>query len=1030
MTYEEWIPRIEELTNLRVGNADTAAMGSLLLAPARAEIDEVEARDLLTAVSDYLLGPTGHRSAIAIRHRIDRLEPAELLPLLYAVRLISAKYGGTHRFWPPFREHLLNSVVKDHDIPNQIAPALTRAWLRLHGATAGALYLPTEGPTHIKWPVAHAGLVYTDTNDPDDPLIRYGCELKSEEPRGMHELLLAEPQDFLQDLRAWMSETPERARTHLARRVLDTSIGPTIGELAQRSLRQMYEDLPCQEMITERSVISERPSVRVVYDSIRQRLQLRIRPGSYRSRTTGQLRVGKRTLSLVGHFDALHRTQRFNEETLPVHLHEWPDGVHVDLDDLDRGFHLRPPRNPFSEQIEGALLCEADTGRQTRLWRPDTAYTLISSQECASYIQATGCLSISLVGGEEVYDFPGRFAYPAFSIRFADQKDWDKEAMQINQDLETLDAQFIIPPAGEVFSPRITAVAAINHRISGLPQFQEPSLLFKLEPPDFECPQLLLGTWVPEDMLFRSIDEVTPTRINGVQYLGLGSQVLERGRYRLSSDIIQFEFNLEEPVLPSSVGTARINLSSTDEIDERNIQVLRSPSNETTIKVLGPPEASVRLTARAQERVVRQGIDLDTEGVAFFDTSRLDLPRGTAFLSGSFLGRTSNTVTLVDGPYIAPGTWVLSTDPPEFEAWVEDLDDDIPIFIDVIGRRPWLGELVRHRHKTRFGRLVASPLVLANWDPNWLIVSGEGGLPLLIEPWPDSSNQTYFTADDFGASVSTEWRDLAARLSKTSLPIPLSRVVSATKIAEFAVDHPSIRQPEVWRPVESLESMALLAQRRIPLTAVVASSPGSGSDLTTRPAILQRESEDWLLRFGNEMAAIDIAECEDVGVFAFKRIDDAPLSACGTCDVLMPTAKASADHLGAGPGARCKSIYTSLVSAQGVVLYRGSASQLVYEVGTMLVEGMEGHTGPPPAGLTHLVNRIRESFSKKGIPQEGRLAVLQEGLGLALDVVDMFEHDDRLVDVNRINEVASLTSAAGEIAYAVLVETNILGVTA
>ena len=95
----------------------------------------------------------------------------------------------------------------------------------------------------------------------------------------------------------------------------------------------------------------------------------------------------------------------------------------------------------------------------------------------------------------------------------------------------------------------------------------------------------------------------------------------------------------------------------------------------------------------------------------------------------------------------------------------------------------------------------------------------------------------------------------------------------------------------------------------------------------------------------------------------------------------------------------------------------------------MLVEGMDGRTGPAPAGLTQLVNRIRESFSRKGIPQEGRRAVLQEGLNLALDVVDMFEHDNRLVDVDRINEVAALTSAAGEIAYAVLAETNILGVT-
>lgn len=1026
MTYEDWITRIERLTNLKVDEPVVSAPGSVLLAPAEAELEEMDGRALFSAVTAYLLGPTGRRSAVAIRDRIDGLGGRELLPLLYAVRLIAARYGGTHRFWPPFREHLLNDSVKSHDIPNQIAPALTRAWLRLYKASRGMLYAPSEGPTHIKWPVAHAGLVYTDTNNPDDPLIRYGCELKSEDPTGMHELLLAEPQDFLQDLRAWISETPERARTHLAGRLLDNTIGPTIGELAQRRLRRMYSDLPCQEPVGNRSDVYERPSVRIVYDSKKQLLYLRVHPGSYRKRATGRLQIGSGTEPLVGRYDAVHSLQRFQEVSRPIDIGSWPQEIQIHLTDLDRVFHLRPPRNPFKGGNGGALLCDGDTGRQTRVWRPDTSYTLISTPDGAAYIHATGCLALSLVSGEEVDGFPGYLAYPAFSIRFAEQRSWDSEATQINQDLEALDAQFNIPPAVDVFAPRISPIAMIDHRVSGAPQFREQSLLFRLEPPEVEWSSVSVDQWVPDAVSFVADGHATPLRKEGVVYVGVSCQVGDEGRYRLSTGEVNLEFDFRQAIVPPSIGTARISLSTTGDHEQRDLEIARSPASESGLFVLGPPEAAIKLDARTPEKVLRRRIDLDTEGVGVVDVSSLDLPRGSAFLKASFLGRTSNIVTLIDGPYISPGSWDLSTDPPSFDAWIDDLADDVLVTLDIIGSRPWLGEIARHRAVTRYGRLTVSPLRLMSWEPAWLIVSLESGPPLLIRPWPESSAQSHFTVEDFGTSVATDWKALTERLARASLPFGLATVVNATRIAEFAADHPSIRQPEIWRPVESLDLMVSLAHRHIPLTAIMGDSIESGLAGVSRAAALVRSDNMWTLAFGSEQAGVHIVESENPGVFTFRRADGQPLAACGSCEALMPTTQAAQGHLGSGPNARCRSIHTSVPSAQGVVLYRGSAARLVHEVGVILLEGLEGAAGPPPADLRHLVMKIRESFNREAIPQAGRQQVLLDGLNLALEIIYMFEHDDRPMDVERIAEVAGRTTAAGEIAYAVLSDTNIL----
>ena len=1028
MSCEEWIHQVEDLTELRVGVGLSRGTGTVLLAPIELELDPTEEEELFEVIRNALLGPTGKKSAVAIRNRIDRLDGSDLLPLLYATRLISTRYGGTNRFWPPFRKHLLaNSLTHNHDFQNHIPEALTRAWFRLHQATSGALYMPTEGPRHIRWPVAHAGLVHTDTNNPDDPLILYGCELKSEAPDGLHDILLDEPQNFLQDLRGWITDDPRTAETHLARRLLDKKVAVIVAELAQRKLRQLYFDLPCDIGPSQRSIVIDRPSVRVVFDSTRQRLLMRVEPGTYRGRTEGWLNPNGDRKVLVGYFDALYKRQGFREETFLLSDTSWPEKVDLEFPDLDLSFSRKPPDNPFSGDPFGILICDADTGRQTRRWQPDSAYTVVSTLQRAEDLQIAGCLSIALSAGEPIDGFPDLMAFISSSVTFAEEAQWDEEANSINTYLEDINAEFRIPSRAEAFSPQIKPVGLLSRTRTGVPRFPGSTFLFRLEPADIGWPEVRLQKWRPDDVSFQTIASAEPIAEDGIQYIGFDSHEVEDGRFRLEGNSAQLEFIIESTNEPTFLGSAQLSLSATQQQETNDVEIIRSSENEATVFVAGLPEAILKLSVQTGSQLIRRRIDLDRDGEANFGTGPLHLPDGIAQMQATFQGRKSNVLNLVNGPFILPGTWKIGLDPPHFDAYIEGLEDDITLEVHVIGSRPWMGELAAHSQRTRFGRLEIPLLRFFDWEPSWLVVTAESMPPLLIEEWPVPAERLFLTADDFGPTVDQSWRKLRTRLEKTSLPPQLAQVIQASIVAEFAADHPAIREPEVLRPVDSIEAMVSMADMNVAMTAVLGDSTDFSSVRGRRMASLQRSGEDWVLAFDSQRAELSVDAAMEGGIFNFRPIGPTSLAACGTCDALMPSPRAAVDHVGSGPDATCGSIDLSVAEPTGNVLYKGSASDLIYEVGALLVEGLAGTAGPPPASLQRLVTGIRESFREQGIPQTGRERALLEGLRLAIDVVEMFEQGTRPIDIDRLAQAVSRTSAPGQIARAVLMQTSILG---
>jgi len=370
--YRSWSEEILRLTDVNWQAVCAGAWPSgLLLGQLGASLSSEQVQDLFDAVRDELrAGSQKELTAARLRNKLRSLRGVELLPLLFAMAMVAREHGEHHRYWPQFRELLAPDAAVD--TVRYVASDLTLCWIRLYEATQYQIYYPQEGLTNIRWPISHAGLL-----PPDELLVHgFGLSLAKEAPEDdVHPLISGEVDEFQRALAFWLGETNPGSR--LARRLFDPSTGLVVAELARQWLTDRWSLLirGALEEPTERNPRSGGPSYYLELDPICLDIALVLHnarwPGEV-SRVT--VEHGDRSYNWPLSYKPSADVTRGLRVRIQLQSPQWDGMVYVQTP--DQLVKLPIIGTPFRKG-QGAMMFDADTGRRTRTWHPESTYYLV-----------------------------------------------------------------------------------------------------------------------------------------------------------------------------------------------------------------------------------------------------------------------------------------------------------------------------------------------------------------------------------------------------------------------------------------------------------------------------------------------------------------------------------------------------------------------------------------------------------------------------------------------------------------------------
>ena len=199
--------------------------------PITSELSENEANELLTVVRNYLFSKGQNVSSV--RQILLSLHPDSLLPFLYVMRYVAFREAERRYFWPEFRKYLFNDILSYNDVAIGLASTTSSLWRRLYESTNGALYFPREGLRHIKWPLAHAGLLVEDK----EVLRDFGYDILSEDISLFDEIILSEVDEFILNFQDWLQINDKHIVTRVGRLMVKKSADRNvIAEFSQQWL--------------------------------------------------------------------------------------------------------------------------------------------------------------------------------------------------------------------------------------------------------------------------------------------------------------------------------------------------------------------------------------------------------------------------------------------------------------------------------------------------------------------------------------------------------------------------------------------------------------------------------------------------------------------------------------------------------------------------------------------------------------------------------------------------------------------------
>lgn len=370
--WEDWSSRILGLLGV---DADQLRGGSLLqpwfLVPQGEELSKESAADLFRTVRRrFLLTEAFDPSVQNVRGMIRRMRPEEILPLLYAMRHVARYHGSAGRYWPAFRDEVLDGRFTLADVQQKLGPVLGAAWRNLHLYTRQRLYLPREGREIIKWPLAHAGLLRND----EGTLAEFGMVLGAAH-RSAREAPLARERldDFLRALSAWLVEEQDDDRLL---RLVSASDGTerTVGELAQRWIRHNWEQISAGRLPpAPPKVRSHSGSLR--YDAAENRVVLVVGRGAWPGDVAVRVVWEGREIPVPSRFSATDQRTEHDALRLPLLRPAWGEELLLLAGEERRRVHV--PRPPEGRGI----VFRAGDGRATDRWMPGEEYYAIVADD-------------------------------------------------------------------------------------------------------------------------------------------------------------------------------------------------------------------------------------------------------------------------------------------------------------------------------------------------------------------------------------------------------------------------------------------------------------------------------------------------------------------------------------------------------------------------------------------------------------------------------------------------------------------------
>lgn len=757
------------------------------LIPTTTELTEKQAAELATVVRHYL-ADEGKFRVSTVRDRLLRLSPDQSLVFLYLSRYIAFTRAGSAVFWPPFREELFQNKLSYDEVAVRLASTTSTLWIRLYRHTNGALFYPRQGPRHIRWPLAHAGLLAEDK----EVLKAYGLAMLAAGGDMYRQAVSEDTEEFILQFRDWANETPEyrlsRFGQLLFSKLQERNI---IAELGQQWLRIYHDDLETQAQAslhppTAAHVVRRR----LAYDARSNELSISLTVGSIRG--------------------CLEMTFEWDGREIPIRT---------------QYISARDETNPYPLFLALSRSSWSDSGILRMKGREDKTVDLpdLAGKNSAVFNVLSGHQTQQWAFGEQYYILlPGASIKTGFAERLfthwenlgppkGDWNDWsllwartrslfEEDAGDVDletrlEQLEEAADAMNLPSFGHqlrykttLLGPRLSAESS-----SQLPAFH-PS-----RPPYLE----ISGIWTSGLTVkleqqtessgnYREIASLSIDRKleGGAVIVELWSRHAPLGRYRLVAGKEKEEFVVVQP-WASQGGSGGFNLAIdfVDREGEKISHVSRYGLNDLQLLVSAWPYAELTMEIGSGQGAARY-LSLQTEAEGSWSESVTNLPLDlSSFPSGdlsfaiSWRGVRSARIAARDEGFVAAESVQCKMLSPPNRAnpvisctgSVRGLDAGDRLIAYLLDEVPWerdpliLPLLVREGDFYRLAEM--------DWVPSWLVIAlaadnGEADQPILIKrlDHPGGLIKTQFELAELLAPDAQTWLSRASHLESLAHP--------------------------------------------------------------------------------------------------------------------------------------------------------------------------------------------------------------------------------------------------------------------
>ena len=340
--------------------------------PTKPEISDNDEKDFFKTIRDYLF--QYGKSRRDIRYQLERLKTNESIVYLYAMRYVAFKYGESHRYWPELRRVLFNNEIDYQDVAIGLAEDSSDLWIRLYEETSGALYFPREGPRHIKWPLAHAGLLSNDKN----VLKEFGIYIISSDLDFFNNVLYTELEEFLLTFKDWLVEIPEYKISRLGKLFLGrSSEREVIAELCQQWLKAHSDELKTRAENGNSSQGKKAIPIRRTLFINRDIdcIGLKIGIGAIEGRKKIYFKFNEKNYEVPIQYQSIEDKTKPLDLTINLESPNWKELAEIYIDKNIIKVNL-----PKCE-IDESIVFEGKSGIRTRNWQPNNEYYILIPQK-------------------------------------------------------------------------------------------------------------------------------------------------------------------------------------------------------------------------------------------------------------------------------------------------------------------------------------------------------------------------------------------------------------------------------------------------------------------------------------------------------------------------------------------------------------------------------------------------------------------------------------------------------------------------